>query len=66
MTGTKLPLGNIIAFQDPPPTKIWIITYKDEAALWSRSNHLMENRLLPSSDDSDDNFCSTLEEKVLK
>jgi hypothetical protein len=31
------------------------ITYSDEAAPWSRSNHLMGTRLLSSSNDSDNN-----------
>jgi hypothetical protein len=29
------------------------ITYNDEVVPWSRNNQLMETRLLPSSDDSD-------------
>jgi hypothetical protein len=32
------------------------MTYNDEAAPWSRSNHLMGTGWLPSSDDSDDIF----------
>jgi hypothetical protein len=36
------------------------ITYDDEAAPWSRNNHLMGTRLLPSSDDIDNNFSGTL------
>jgi hypothetical protein len=32
------------------------ITYRDEAASWSRSNHLMGARLFPSSDNSDNDF----------
>jgi hypothetical protein len=32
------------------------MTYNDEAVFWSRSNHLMGTRLLPSSDDSDKIF----------
>jgi hypothetical protein len=35
------------------------IIYNDEAGLWSRSNHLMEIRLLPSSDDNDSIFSRT-------
>jgi hypothetical protein len=36
------------------------IIYVDEDAHWSRSNHLMGTRLLPSSDDNNDNFSRTL------
>jgi hypothetical protein len=36
------------------------ITCDDEAAPWSRSNHLMGTRLLSSSDDSHNNFFRTL------
>jgi hypothetical protein len=32
------------------------ITYNDEAAPWSKSNHVLGTRLLPSSDDCDDSF----------
>jgi hypothetical protein len=35
------------------------VTYNEEAAPWSRSNHLMGTRLLPSSDDSDNIFSRT-------
>jgi hypothetical protein len=35
------------------------ITYSDQAAPWSRSNHLMGTRLLPSSDVSDSIFFRT-------
>jgi hypothetical protein len=38
------------------------VTYNDETAPWSRSNHPMGTRLLPSSDDRDDNFSRTFEE----
>jgi hypothetical protein len=34
-------------------------TYNDEAAPWSRSNHPMGTRLLPSGDDRDNNFLRT-------
>jgi hypothetical protein len=34
------------------------MTWDDEATLWRRSGHLKENRLPPSSDDSD-NICGT-------
>jgi hypothetical protein len=37
------------------------ITYNDEAVLWSRSN-LMATILLPSSDESYNNFSGTLGE----
>jgi hypothetical protein len=37
-----------------------IITYNDEAAPWSRCNHLMGTRLLPSSDDRDNNIYRNL------
>jgi hypothetical protein len=36
------------------------ITYDDEAAPWSRSNHLIGTRLFPSSDDRCNNFSGTL------
>jgi hypothetical protein len=36
------------------------ITYNDDAVLWSRINHLMETRLLPSSDDSDNKLSGIL------
>jgi hypothetical protein len=36
------------------------ITYNDEAAPRSRSNCLMGTRLLPSSDDNNDNFLEPL------
>jgi hypothetical protein len=42
------------------------ITYKDEAAPWSRINHLMGTRLLPSSDDSGNIFSGTLEKQGLR
>jgi hypothetical protein len=42
------------------------ITYSDEAAPWSRGDHVSGTRLLPSSDDSDDNFSGTLEEQGLR
>jgi hypothetical protein len=35
------------------------MTYDEVAAPWSRSNQLMGPRLLPSSDDSDNNFSRT-------
>jgi hypothetical protein len=35
------------------------VIYNDDAAPWSRSNHLMGTRLLPLSDDSN-NFCGAL------
>jgi hypothetical protein len=35
--------------------QIRTITYNDEAAPWSRSNHLLRTRLLLSSDDSNNN-----------
>jgi hypothetical protein len=35
-------------------------TYNDEAAPWSRSNHLMGTRLLPSSDDRGNIFSGML------
>jgi hypothetical protein len=38
------------------------ITYKDEAATWSRNNHVLEIKLLPTSVDSNSNFSETLEE----
>jgi hypothetical protein len=38
------------------------ITYKDEAATWSRNNHVLGIKLLPTSDDSNNNFSETLEE----
>jgi hypothetical protein len=41
------------------------ITYNDKAAPWRRSNHLMEARLLPSTDDSHNNFSGILEEQGL-
>jgi hypothetical protein len=41
-------------------------THNDEAATWSRSNHLMGTRLLPSSDDSDNNFSGALGEPELR
>jgi hypothetical protein len=31
-------------------------TYNDEARPWNRNNHLLETNLLPSSDDSPNNF----------
>jgi hypothetical protein len=37
------------------------ITYDDEVACWSRINHLFGTRLIPSSDDRDNNFSETLE-----
>jgi hypothetical protein len=36
------------------------ITYNDEAEHWSRKNHLMGTRLLPSNEDSANNFSRTL------
>jgi hypothetical protein len=44
--------------QDPHTHQMRTITYKDEAATWSRSSHLMKTRFLPWSDDSD-NFSGT-------
>jgi hypothetical protein len=41
----------------PPPN--------DEAVPWSRSNHVLETRLLPVSDDSDKNLSRTLEKPEL-
>jgi hypothetical protein len=38
-------------------THMRTIIYNDEAAPWRRSNHLMGTRWLPSSDDSNNNFC---------
>jgi hypothetical protein len=35
------------------------ITYNDEAAPWSKSNHLMGTRWLSSSNDSNKNFSGT-------
>jgi hypothetical protein len=35
------------------------INYNDEAVSWSRSNHLIKIRLLPSSDDRDNIFSGT-------
>jgi hypothetical protein len=32
------------------------ITYDEKAAPWSRSSHLLGTRLLPSRDNSDNNF----------
>jgi hypothetical protein len=42
------------------------ITYNDEAAPWSRSNHILGTRLFPSSDDSNMSFSVTFEEKELR
>jgi hypothetical protein len=42
------------------------ITYNDEAAAWSKNYHVLGTRLLPSSDDSDNNFSRTLEEQGLR
>jgi hypothetical protein len=41
-----------------------MITYSDEAAPCSRSNHLMGTGLLPSSDGSDNSFSRTLLQKL--
>jgi hypothetical protein len=46
--------------QDRPPLQMRTISYNDEAALCSRSNHFMGTRLLPSSDDSDNISSGTL------
>jgi hypothetical protein len=43
-----------------PPLQMRTITYNDEASPWSRSNHFMRTRLLPSSDDNDNNFSKIL------
>jgi hypothetical protein len=51
--------GNSTAWKDRPTTKLRTITYNDEAAPWSRSN--LPKGLLPSSDDSDNNFSGTLQ-----
>jgi hypothetical protein len=37
------------------PSQMKMIAYSDEAASWSRNNHLMGTRLPPSSKDSDGN-----------
>jgi hypothetical protein len=39
--------------QDKTPLQIRKIPYNDEAAPCRRSNHLLETRWLPSSDDND-------------
>jgi hypothetical protein len=39
------------------------IIHYDEAAPWSRSNHVLGTRLLLSSDDSSNNFSGYLEEQ---
>jgi hypothetical protein len=38
------------------------VTYNDEAAPWSRSNHILGSRLLPASGDSGKNFSGTIKE----
>jgi hypothetical protein len=45
--------------QDRPPFQLRAITYNDEAVSWSKNNHLMGNRLLPSSDNRDNIFFGT-------
>jgi hypothetical protein len=45
------------------PTHMKTIANNDEVAPWSGSNHLMGTGLLPSSDDSDNNFSRTLKSK---
>jgi hypothetical protein len=42
------------------PLQMKTTTYNDKAAPWSRSNHALGARVLPSSDDSDKNFSGTL------
>jgi hypothetical protein len=42
------------------------ITYNDEAAAWSMSNHLLGTKLLLSSDDRNNNFSGTFEEQGLR
>jgi hypothetical protein len=42
------------------------ITYNDEAALWSKSNHLTGTTLFSSSDDNNNNFSGTLGEPELR
>jgi hypothetical protein len=56
----KLPLRNSGDLWDRPPLQVRTITYNDEAAPGSRNNHLRETRLLPSTDDNDNNFSKTL------
>jgi hypothetical protein len=46
--------------------KMRTITYADEAAPWSRSSHLIGTRLLPLSDDSDNNCPRTTGESELR
>jgi hypothetical protein len=45
---------------DTPPNEDYY--YNEEAAPWSRYNHVLGTRFLPSSDDSD-NFSRKLEEQ---
>jgi hypothetical protein len=52
--------------QDRPPLQKRTISYNDEAALWSKSNYLFGKILVPSSDDSGNNFSKTLKEEGLK
>jgi hypothetical protein len=56
--GLKLPVRNSSVLRDGPPIQMRTISY-NEAAPWSRSNHLMGTRLLLSSDDSANNFSRT-------
>jgi hypothetical protein len=57
--GTKLSIRNSGTSQDRPSLQMRTITYNDETASCSWSNHLMGTRLLPSSDDSDNIFSRT-------
>jgi hypothetical protein len=62
----EIPSRNSRAWQDRPPLQMRTIIYNDEAAPWSRSNHLFGIRLLPSSDDSNNIFSRALEEQGLR
>jgi hypothetical protein len=56
----KLPIRKSKDLQDRPPLQMRTIAYNDEATSWSRSNHLMGTRLLPSSGDSNNIFSRIL------
>jgi hypothetical protein len=58
--GLKLPIRNSRNLQDRPPLQMRTVTHNDEAAPWSRRNHVLGTRSLPSNDDCDINFSGTL------
>jgi hypothetical protein len=48
--------------QNRPPLKMRTVTNNDKTPPWSRSNYVLKNTSLPSSDGSNNNFSGTQEE----